>query len=270
MARVSCALPAFEVAPSALRACRPHDVASEFMSRLDPSLAGSGCNIEVYRLQKLREEDQLYEGDELLCRFPTWHFDLTSLEELFQEVEDLKSIQAEFQQNYENALSCIALCGEFVGSISETDDAVDTMRNCLLERDKQLAAEKRKHKKLRGDLLAIREQTLHLQQLVLDDAAGLDRLSSASNSHRGALPLNSPGPGHLGSQGVVQACFGRTSFTDLCKPRHCVLLCYLSVKNHGNEGNTDGHGNFWTLVHLFFHLCKDLISTFLGHAMTAS
>lgn len=81
---------------------------------------------------------------------------------------------------------------------------------------------------------------------------------------------SSRGPGHLGSQGVVPACFGRTSFTDLCKPRHCVLLCYLSVKNHGNEGNTDGHGNFWTLVHLFFHLCKDLISTFLGHAMTAS
>eukprot|EP00435_Cladocopium_sp_Y103_P018913 s1398_g4.t1 len=171
MARVSCALRAFEVAPSALQSCRPHDVASEFMSRLDPSLAGAGCNIEVYRLQKLREEDQLYEGDELLCRFPTWHFDFTSLEELFQEVE-------------------------------AGHGHVDTLRNYLFERDQQLAAEKRKHKKLRGDLLAIREQTEHLQQLVLDDAAGLDRLSSASNSYRGALPLNSPGPGHLGSQGA--------------------------------------------------------------------
>ncbi len=84
--------------------------------------------------------------------FPEWPFDFASLEEVFQEVEalrtggrapwrfccsmtvykelpkvavfpsqsklppqDLKAKQAEFQQNYDNALSCITLCGEIIG-----------------------------------------------------------------------------------------------------------------------------------------------------------
>mmetsp|Transcript_135811 Transcript_135811/g.321874 ORF Transcript_135811/g.321874 Transcript_135811/m.321874 type:complete len:224 (+) Transcript_135811:26-697(+) len=169
MARVSCALRAFEVAPEALQSCRSRDVAMEFLSRLDPAI--DTCGVEVYRLHKLHAEDQLHEGDELLCSVPAWNFDFNSLENLFCEVEELRAKQAELEQNFERAVSSLMTCGDLIGSAARAESAVQRLRRLLAERDQQISLEKQTQQKLRADLLAIREQSEHLMQLVLEEAA---------------------------------------------------------------------------------------------------
>lgn len=171
MAKVSCALSAFEVDAGTLKSYRPHNIALEFLSRLDPALADEGCKVEVYRLHKLEEEDPLYEGDQLLCSIPSWNFDLNLLEDMFEEVEELKSKQEELLSNIDRAVSSLMTCGELIGSDAHTDSYVQGLKRLVSVRDAQIAEQKRKESKLRADLLWMRGQTEHLVQLVLDESA---------------------------------------------------------------------------------------------------
>ncbi|CAE6924219.1 PRMT5 [Symbiodinium natans] len=192
MAKVSCALRAFEVPPSMLQTSR--QVAAEFVSRLDPSLVDIGCGIEVYRLHKLHGDENVSEGDQLLCSLPAWHFDMDALEHMFSELEELRAKHAELGWNFEKAEANLVSYGPAV----QSDATVQQMRQHLAQRDAQIAVEKQTQQKLRADLLAIREQSEHLMQLVLEEAVGGNsRQATASHGQ------NDPGVFSAGSQHSV-------------------------------------------------------------------
>jgi len=87
MPTVLCGLGCFDVpAP-----CTIGDVARDFVASLDPALEAAGCLVEVYRLERvLAPEVPVGQEDLVLCRLPAWSFDLTALEELHQELEELQ------------------------------------------------------------------------------------------------------------------------------------------------------------------------------------
>eukprot|EP00439_Symbiodinium_sp_Y106_P077569 s602_g16.t1 len=198
MAKVSCALRAFEVPLDMLQTSR--EVAAEFVSRLDPSLVDIGHGIEVYRLHKLQLDEDVSEGDELLCSLPTWRFDMDALEGMFSELEDslhtleLRAKHSELGRNFENAAANLLSYGPAVHS----DATVQQMRQHLAQRDAQIALEKQTQQKLRADLLAIREQSEHLMQLVLEEAVNGSRHSATASQTQvdsiGAFSAGLPHP----------------------------------------------------------------------------
>eukprot|EP00931_Biecheleriopsis_adriatica_P007272 TRINITY_DN108579_c0_g1_i1.p1 TRINITY_DN108579_c0_g1~~TRINITY_DN108579_c0_g1_i1.p1 ORF type:complete len:324 (-),score=58.40 TRINITY_DN108579_c0_g1_i1:16-987(-) len=241
MAKVLCALKAFEALPDTLPTAGA--VAAEFLGRFDPQLAEAGCAVEVYRLQRLSAEERLYAEDQLLCSIPSWHFDMDSLDQLHGELEDSKAALAELELRHERAaaaLATLSAAGAPDAALAEATAAADaaaaqssvcacaegasahlatspsplgspggtSRRNAaapdgntrevrmllqqLVERDAQLAEEKQTQQKLRADLLALREQSQHLMQLVV----------SVDNGKRPAL-AQSQGPATLRSPGPV-------------------------------------------------------------------
>eukprot|EP00440_Ansanella_granifera_P027103 gb/GFBE01029439.1/.p1 GENE.gb/GFBE01029439.1/~~gb/GFBE01029439.1/.p1 ORF type:complete len:340 (+),score=34.25 gb/GFBE01029439.1/:1-1020(+) len=109
MAKVFCALPAFEALPDVLPT--PGAVATDFLNRIDPALAEEGCLVEVYRLQRVGRDERLNVGDQLLCRIPDWPFDMDCLNQMQGELEDTKAQLAELSLQFERAAATLAVLG---------------------------------------------------------------------------------------------------------------------------------------------------------------
>jgi len=75
------------------------DVAHDFATALAlPDTATSG--IEVYRLERAPADTRFAADDLVLCRIPSWSFDLTALEELHRELEDLQAAHKELSVRF--------------------------------------------------------------------------------------------------------------------------------------------------------------------------
>ncbi|CAE7825141.1 PRMT5 [Symbiodinium sp. CCMP2592] len=102
---------------------------------------------------------------------------MDALEGMFSELEELRAKHSELGRNFENAAANLLSYGPAVHS----DATVQQMRQHLAQRDAQIAVEKQTQQKLRADLLAIREQSEHLMQLVLEEAVNGSRHSATAS-----------------------------------------------------------------------------------------
>lgn len=114
-------------------------VAQEFSAALDLATAETSCcEVEVYRLERLALDAQLAPEDMVVCRLPSWHFDLGSLEDLHRQVDDTRAEYETLQTQYarmEDAFIALnsyveadelAACGEARAHAAGQSEATET------------------------------------------------------------------------------------------------------------------------------------------------
>lgn len=170
MPAVLCGLDCFD-APMLLTAGA---VAREFTAALDPALQAAACTVEVYRLERVALDAPLAAGDSVLCRLPSWHFDLASLEELHQQLEDQRLEHENLSVKHartKEAFMSLHACME----AAEIDDKPATNTdggNAELQRlRKALDSSEKKQLETKATVMALRSEFMDLVSMMSDAGA---------------------------------------------------------------------------------------------------
>eukprot|EP00927_Polykrikos_kofoidii_P034932 TRINITY_DN29524_c0_g1_i2.p1 TRINITY_DN29524_c0_g1~~TRINITY_DN29524_c0_g1_i2.p1 ORF type:complete len:317 (+),score=55.15 TRINITY_DN29524_c0_g1_i2:94-951(+) len=173
MPTVLCGLPCFD-APALSTAGA---AAQEFFSSLNSALEGAVCAVEVYRLERLEPEAQLAAEDTVVCYVPGWGFDFSSLEDLHNELEELRgendtllmqnsrTNEVLVSLNYAVEAAEAAEAGQRLAEKSR-----DSYRE-VVQLKQQLARSERKQQETKATVIALRSEFMQLVGMLTDTGA---------------------------------------------------------------------------------------------------
>lgn len=168
MPSVLCGLDALDVAGATTAGV----VAGEFLASLDPALEAAGCAVEVYRLQRIAPETMLTAEDAVLCRVPSWHFELSDLEDMHAELEDLRSANETLKVQYSSVKDALMALNTVLEDGKATEELafqspelgfreVDGEPHCCHE----VHQLRQKEQETKATVKALRSQFAHLLEL---------------------------------------------------------------------------------------------------------
>jgi len=167
MPSVLCGLGCFDVAGPTTAGV----VAGEFLASLDPALETAGCAVEVYRLQRVAPETPLTAEDAVLCRMPSWQFELSDLEDMHAELEDLRNANETLKAQYSSVKDALLALNMVLDDKTNEESPLRSPEPGFREIDgeshvhREVHQLRQKEQETKATVKALRSQFAHLLEL---------------------------------------------------------------------------------------------------------